>query len=251
VAIAVSCPSCDRELKVKDELAGRKIKCPKCGEAIAVSAKLDDEMARSAKKSRKPRSEEDDDDEAEEDDRPRKKKKKKPQKNNNLMIIGAAVGGLVVVIVVVLIIILSGGGNAKTNVALNNVTKRDQQFAALDNARSLAQGRTDVRNNLVRIGLAFHNWFGERQQEKRGPNDSKELSKYYENDAGVTQVLANNQITVIWGIPKDNFVSNGNLVIAYETVPDGNGMRLVLTALGSTDVMNAAEFQAAPKAQGN
>ena len=58
MAIALSCPSCDHALKVKDELAGRRIKCPKCGGSIAVLDKEDDE-------------------EREEDERPRKMKKKK------------------------------------------------------------------------------------------------------------------------------------------------------------------------------
>jgi len=36
MAISFSCPACDRSVKVKDELAGRKIKCPECGKVIAV-----------------------------------------------------------------------------------------------------------------------------------------------------------------------------------------------------------------------
>ena len=36
--ISLTCPSCERGLKVKDELAGRKIKCPKCSEVITVPA---------------------------------------------------------------------------------------------------------------------------------------------------------------------------------------------------------------------
>ena len=39
MSIAVSCSSCDREIKVKDDLAGRKIKCPDCGESITVREK--------------------------------------------------------------------------------------------------------------------------------------------------------------------------------------------------------------------
>ena len=38
MAISLSCPSCDKTLKVKDELAGRKVKCPGCGEAVPVPA---------------------------------------------------------------------------------------------------------------------------------------------------------------------------------------------------------------------
>ena len=34
--IVFACQACNRQLKVKPELAGKKIKCPKCGEATLV-----------------------------------------------------------------------------------------------------------------------------------------------------------------------------------------------------------------------
>jgi len=34
--IMVSCPSCEADLRVKDELAGRRVKCPKCGNAFTI-----------------------------------------------------------------------------------------------------------------------------------------------------------------------------------------------------------------------
>src|SRR5437868_6904629 len=52
MAIALTCPSCARELKVKDELAGRKIKCPKCGKVIAVLDKKSNSDARITAKAR-------------------------------------------------------------------------------------------------------------------------------------------------------------------------------------------------------
>ncbi len=36
--ISVVCSGCDKKLTVKDDLAGRRIKCPACGEAVAVPA---------------------------------------------------------------------------------------------------------------------------------------------------------------------------------------------------------------------
>jgi DNA-directed RNA polymerase subunit RPC12/RpoP len=35
--IALSCPSCQKKLSVKEELAGKKIKCPGCGSLVAVT----------------------------------------------------------------------------------------------------------------------------------------------------------------------------------------------------------------------
>ena len=34
--IEVTCPECDKELRLKDELAGKKVKCPGCAEVLAV-----------------------------------------------------------------------------------------------------------------------------------------------------------------------------------------------------------------------
>jgi hypothetical protein len=34
--ISLSCPACDRRMRIKAELAGRKIKCPQCANVIAV-----------------------------------------------------------------------------------------------------------------------------------------------------------------------------------------------------------------------
>ena len=36
--ITFSCPSCDKSLKVKDELAGKRFRCPECGNPLAVPA---------------------------------------------------------------------------------------------------------------------------------------------------------------------------------------------------------------------
>ena len=38
MAISVTCPKCAHALKAKDELAGKKVMCPKCEAIIAISA---------------------------------------------------------------------------------------------------------------------------------------------------------------------------------------------------------------------
>src|SRR4051794_37619295 len=45
MTIAFSCPSCEHRLKVRDELVGRKVKCPSCGGGVVVPA---DEEAKQA-----------------------------------------------------------------------------------------------------------------------------------------------------------------------------------------------------------
>ena len=34
--IHLQCPACTKALKLKDELAGKKLKCPSCGKPVAV-----------------------------------------------------------------------------------------------------------------------------------------------------------------------------------------------------------------------
>lgn len=38
MAISIQCPGCKKKLKAKDELAGKRVKCPGCGQSIAISA---------------------------------------------------------------------------------------------------------------------------------------------------------------------------------------------------------------------
>jgi predicted RNA-binding Zn-ribbon protein involved in translation (DUF1610 family) len=37
-SVAVACAGCGKQLKAKAELAGRKVKCPNCGKAVAIPA---------------------------------------------------------------------------------------------------------------------------------------------------------------------------------------------------------------------
>jgi hypothetical protein len=57
MAIFLLC-SCEHKIKVRDELAGRKVKCPECGKVIVVPELEDDEAPR---RKRPPPLEEDDD----------------------------------------------------------------------------------------------------------------------------------------------------------------------------------------------
>src|SRR5690349_9470735 len=36
MAIAVGCPACGKQLRVKDEFAGKRVKCPSCGQILAL-----------------------------------------------------------------------------------------------------------------------------------------------------------------------------------------------------------------------
>jgi hypothetical protein len=90
MAIGLTC-ECGKKLAVKEELAGKRVKCPACESLITVPPLSGEPPP--LKRSAAPI-----DDDAERDDdeeRPRKKKKKKrPAKSNKLLWIGATVGVL-------------------------------------------------------------------------------------------------------------------------------------------------------------
>ena len=96
MAIPLTCPSCDHEFKVKDELAGKRIKCPKCKEVMKVQVAGEEEPEQ----------------EEEVEERPKKKKKKKGKKDNRVLI-GSAIGGGVIIVVAILVFVLTRGSNAK------------------------------------------------------------------------------------------------------------------------------------------
>src|SRR5262249_38318977 len=101
--IRIPC-DCGKKILVKEELAGKKVRCPGCKAVLVVPTPADDEeldpdsrdseeepsarFSDKPTKSKKGRAREEDFDqeESEEEERPRKKKKKKPQKSNNVLL---------------------------------------------------------------------------------------------------------------------------------------------------------------------
>jgi predicted Zn finger-like uncharacterized protein len=261
MAIALTCPSCERALKVKDELAGRKIKCPKCGTVIAVMSKAADSEARiTAKKPARVQQ----DEEPEEEERPKKKKKKK-SKSNSALLIGVAIGGVALIGVIVLFLMMSGG-NAKEKVvakrpepapintqpAVNAQPEENpapiEKKAPAGTAARVREG-TVVRNTLRQLGIAYKQF---EVENNRGPKNQKELGPYYQNVAEINEYLTKNWITFIWGASRQSLAENGdsNTVLAYEPDPDRQGIRLVLFGDGSVRDLDENEFSKAPKAKG-
>ena len=262
MAIALACPACQRALKVKDELAGRKIKCPDCAAVMTVPGKkADTETGITAKKPR-PAPVAVQDDEPDDEDRPKKKKKKKAGSNRGLLI-GAAVGGVVVILVIVLVIMMAGGGSAKDKVVQRKVEpqpkKVEQPVAQVDEPEIVKKapvgglGRTkevtEIQNSLRQLGIAYKQF---EVVENRGPKDQKELGPYYQNINPINEALKNKWITFIWGVPRRALAENGdsNTVLAYETDADRQGIRMVLFGDGHVDGLNEEDFKKAPKAKG-
>ena len=112
----IRCTACSALLQVADELAGKRIRCPRCKEpTVATPAPV--EKARpqsaiavragtSATKPTRPRKVVDEDEE-DETPKPRKKKKKKKRKKDNTpMIVGIAVSGGVAVSIAIITAVL-------------------------------------------------------------------------------------------------------------------------------------------------
>jgi hypothetical protein len=261
MAITVTCSSCERELKVKEELAGRKVKCPACGEAIAVPVPGSnaDSEDRPRKKVRaaadevdeKPRKKRADaDDAGDDEDRPRKKKKKK---NNNLLIwIGAAVAavlllGCLVGLIVVLINLAKPAEVAKgpTNTgparAGNETPKESKATGKDDNTQTAAPTptcdrwklRSEVENDLKQIVL-FHKTAA--TQSTSGKVNLDSLHKTIAQDA-----------PLIWKEIKDghyvivSVVNPGdNDIVAYEYCMDRkSGLHVVAFGTRVADVSTA------------
>jgi DNA-directed RNA polymerase subunit RPC12/RpoP len=117
MSLSVTCSDCDKSLKVKDELAGKKIRCPGCSSVIAIPQpatdddELPDEWDEPAPAKRKRRAADNDElDDEEPVARPRSRSSKPVKKKggrskskgpNILLLIGAIVGGLIAVLFVI------------------------------------------------------------------------------------------------------------------------------------------------------
>jgi hypothetical protein len=109
--ISVSCPDCDKSLKVKDELAGKKIRCPDCSGVVPIPAKksksddddfLDDMEPSTSKRKRRPVDDDDLLDDDDDDEPVSKRRSRKPIKKTSRrsksgskiwLIVGCVLGG--------------------------------------------------------------------------------------------------------------------------------------------------------------
>jgi hypothetical protein len=249
MTIALSCPACDKSLKIKDELAGKKVKCPDCGEPILVEAYEEPEAVEEEPPRRKARAEE-------EDDRPRKKKKKKKKSNATLWLVLA--GGLAFF----LLLLAVGGGllyflnqpSEKKSTEQAKTKKKEEPpifNPAPQNNRpkgGVARGMDvqTVKNNMKQIGLAYHNCVS---SNRKPPAKWQDLMQFME--PGIIQtMLTDGSIVFIYDVGfMDMTEGSSNTILAYEKDADNKGLRVVLFGDGSVDILPEYEFQAKPKAQ--
>jgi uncharacterized Zn finger protein (UPF0148 family) len=244
--ISFSCPACDRPLKVKDELAGRKVKCPKCGEGVVVPAEEEDEKAAVGPPPKKSRPQEHD----EEEDRPRKKKKKKKQQDSKMPLILLAGGGLLLVGIVVLVIVLvSSGGKKKADDPVAGPVKqpepepekkqeeKQQPQEIGKKIRNESGGlrtrinRTERLNELRQIAL-FYQQYGDG---RRPPAKVEDFVRSLPRDAQqIAQAIEEKYYLIRPGLRSG--------IVAYEFDPDNFGMHGVVDISGAARDMPTAEL---------
>jgi len=113
MTISIICPACDVRLRVRDDLAGQKVKCPHCGEFVLVAEEEElpaEGEERPGQAGHRPREAADADDEV---PRPRRGKKRKAKSGHGLLY--ALLGGVsaLVIVVVTLVIVLARGGEGE------------------------------------------------------------------------------------------------------------------------------------------
>jgi DNA-directed RNA polymerase subunit RPC12/RpoP len=232
--ISTICPQCERELKLKDELAGRRIKCPSCGAAVSV-----------AKEEGKKRTAVDED-AGDEEDRPRKKKKQK--KSNALVWVAAAVGGLLLVgcLVGVVVLILNNLPEKKVEQAkASTETRKDQKLTTKEDP-SLVQkimrwkAKAEVYNDFKQIAL-FH---AEAQTASTsGKVNVEQLKKTIERQApGIYKEIKEGMYILL---PGKGFGDND--VVAYENVSEELclGDRVVAYRSTRVDELKTADLEKA------
>src|SRR5438128_2293503 len=214
MAIAFACPECEHDLKVKEQLAGRRIRCPECGEVVAVP---EGDTAITEGPSRR----------GDQVDRPRKKKKKKKSSKGLLVGLGVAAVLLAVGAVVLIVVVNQGDGDVNKQ-AKGDQKKIEPAFAAdrfqpppqpppkqpATGIRRAAE-RTEVKNALRQLGLAFHTYC---DTSRKGPQKWEDLAPYYERNAQITEMLTTKYLTFLYGIHLSQMPQGtSNTVLAYET----------------------------------
>ena len=166
MSLSVTCPDCDKSLKLKDELAGRKIRCPDCSAVISVpSADSDDDpfqddLAEDLPPRRKGRGAVESDD----DDMPTSRSRsRKPDKNrgsrpksggsNRILIAGGALVGLL------FIAILAAAVNQALNVNVAWTTfKHPLGLAQVDMPGQPKFNAAQSQNGVQTYTLALRNY---------------------------------------------------------------------------------------------
>jgi hypothetical protein len=254
MAISFSCAECDHAFKVKDDLAGRKIKCPECGESNSVPAgKAKTAGAVAAAKAKAKPADTDDYEEVEE--RAQKKRKKRNRNKSNtgrILLAGGALLFIAALVVLVIVIVNRKPEEPKEKVrqepqARPSPSPIDPEKKVYSAGVAGTMDRVEMRNMMQQLGIAYKNFVAEKN---KGPANRDELAGYYEKHPRILEMLDKKWVTFIYGAgPREVGDSPSRLILAFQTDKDAAGIRIVLMANGVIDEMLDGEFQKTKKAR--
>jgi hypothetical protein len=257
MAISFSCPSCEHGVKVKDELAGRKVKCPQCGEGMLVpNGEEPRRKAAAAVAVSGAQAGRSGGDVPDLDERPRKKKKKK--KSNTGLWIGLGIGGLVLLLLVLLVVLNLPRRQSEPGDQVAKQKPPDKQQPVQQPPAPPPQPHpeqrvagianrgqdTEIMNDFRQIGLFYQQSL---LTNPRGPKSSKTFADEIRRDSPrIAQALDNQLYFLLPGVRR-----GANAIVAYDVPGNTANNHIVLMGDGSVQTMPAQELQQYLQQQGN
>lgn len=290
MAISFTCSECDADLKVKDALAGRKIKCPHCEETVVVPAGDDDDGAVTAAPPRKAArrteeketlrpqkkgrpaaadddEEEDEEEEEEETKKEKKKSKKKKKQGSSGQIIALAAGGglLLIAIVASLIFLLPGRGNKQAQNTpppeeKKEPPKKEEPKKEEKQDPKLPPKKKESALTRQRDLIEFRNHFnqvGIAYQDivastGKGPKNKEDLTRHLKGARDIVDNIEKGYIQFIYNVNPNNFPDGAsNTIVGYEPYWDPTGQILVIMGDGKVQMLRSDQYLQTPKAKGN
>ncbi len=247
MTISFSCSSCEHHLKVKDELAGRKARCPKCGDVVVVPADDADEAAAVVAAPPAKASQEQD----EVAERPRKKKKKKKE-SKALLLLLLGLSGAVLVGVIILVIVQNLPTKERNKGSGEQVAKQDppkqeqpkpepKQEEQLIGKKIREEGsglrtrinRTERLNELRQIGLFYQSFGG----GVRPPSKLEDFVNSLKREAPqIAQAIQEKYYAIRLNVRSG--------IVAYEYDPDNFGKHGVVDTGGAARDITTEELLA-------
>lgn len=273
MAITFTCSECDSDVKVKDEFAGRKIKCPRCKAVVSVPADEDEDMEEevavtSAKKPARKSAPPPDDEDEELEEKPTKKKvkKKKKQGGNGLLyaIAGGGVAAIGILLVVVFLFVLPGRNAPKEQAQTKKVEEKKEppkedkkeekkgEEAKLppkkkENIIIRTRDLIEMRPLFREVAIAYQ---GIITETGKAPKDKEDFRKYLRGSAKIMEYLDSGYLQFIYGVhPNQMTEGASNTIIGYEPYADGTNRRMVMLGDGSVREVTEDEFKGLKKAK--
>jgi hypothetical protein len=182
-------------------------------------------------------------------------KKKKKKKTNMALVVGLIAGFLLLVGGTALVLVLRAGGPTEQPQAKEKPPpvrpaivppKEDKQKKPQISTIGRRMEITEVRNWFKQMGIAYHQ-VAAFDPKGRGAANYKELGL---KSAQVDEWFEKGWVTMVWKASVSNQPSgSSNTLLAWETDPDGAGIRVVLMCDGSVRDLSDPEFQKTPKAR--